>query len=385
MKFLSVVRRAGWALVAGGVLAAVAWWWQGRSASEAPRYETEAVDRGSIVQTVSANGTLNPLVLVNVGTQVSGTVKRLAVDFNDRVQQGQVLMELDDSLLRAQVQQSRAQLTNNRAALALARTQEARLQKLFAQGFASQEERDAAVQARVSAESAVAVNEAQLARDATNLSYTVIRSPVAGIVVSREVDLGQTVAASFQTPTLFKIAQDLRQMQINSSFAEADVGSIKEGQAVTFRVDAFPDRQFKGVVQQIRLNPTTQSNVVTYNVVVSVANPDESLLPGMTAYVSIETARRAQALRVPNAALRFRPQASAKQPAAGRRGAQVYVLRQQAAVAVPVKTGISDGRFTEIVGGELKPGERVITDDLQRAASNGKNDQPPGNFRMRPF
>ena len=275
--------------------------------SPGERYRLQTIDKGDITQSVSANGTLNPVVLVNVGTQVSGTVTRLFVDFNDKVEKGQPLLELDRSLFEAQSRQSEASIGNVAATLDLARANEARMQALFKDEYVSRQELDQAVQARRSAEAQLRQAKAAADKDKVNLGYTVIRSPVSGIVVDRVIDLGQTVAASYQTPTLIKIAQDLSEMRIDSSFAEADVGKIKEGQKVRFTVDAFPDRQFNGEVQQIRLNPTNVQNVVTYNVRVSFDNADHILLPGMTAYVTIAVAQRKDVLQVPNAALRFKP------------------------------------------------------------------------------
>ncbi len=271
------------------------------------RFRIQTVEKGDLVQMVSANGTLNPVVLVNVGTQVSGTVTKLYVDFNDKVIKGQPLLELDQSLLSAQSRQSAANVVNVSAALDLARANEVRMKALFEQEYVSRQELDQAVQARKSAEAQLAQAKAAADKDRVNLGYTVIRSPVSGIVVDRIVDLGQTVAASLQTPTLIKIAQDLSEMRIDTSFAEADLGKIKEGQKVRFTVDAFPDRSFTREVQQIRMNPTITQNVVTYNVRISLENPDQILLPGMTAYVNIAVARRKDVLTVPNAALRFKP------------------------------------------------------------------------------
>ena len=213
------------------------------------RYRLQTIDKGDITQSVSANGTLNPVVLVNVGTQVSGTVTRLFVDFNDKVEKGQPLLELDRSLFEAQSRQSEASIGNVAATLDLARANEARMQALFKEEYVSRQELDQAIQARRSAEAQLRQAQAAADKDKVNLGYTVIRSPVSGIVVDRVIDLGQTVAASYQTPTLIKIAQDLSEMRIDSSFAEADVGKIKEGQKVRFTVDAFPDRQFSGEVQ----------------------------------------------------------------------------------------------------------------------------------------
>jgi HlyD family secretion protein len=355
------------------------WLWKNNSDMPAEqRYRTRPVERGTLVQSVSANGTLNPLVLVTVGSQISATVVKLYADFNQRVKAGQVLAELDPALLLATERQTLANLASARASLRLTRANEDRLQQLFAQEYISRQEMDQAVQAREAAEAQVQVFEAQHSRDRANLHYTVIRSPVSGVVVDRQVDVGQTVAASLQAPVLFKIAKDLKQMQINSAVAEADVGAIRIGQEVDFRVDAFSDREFKGKVMQVRLNPTITSNVVTYNVVVSVDNPDEILLPGMTAYITITTQTKPDVLMVPNAALRFRPAGTADSarlssaPAPGATsgarkraaGSQVQVLRGGKIEPVVVQTGITNGRVTEITAGELHKGDAVVVEDL---------------------
>ena len=361
-------RRTLWLLVAVVAIGSGVgtWQWTERSSADG-KYRTETAKIGDVTQTVSANGTLNPVVLVNVGTQVSGTVMKLHVDFNDHVKAGQVLLELDPALLKAQTRLDGAALSNARAGLVLAEANERRNRTLWAQDSVAKQVLDTAVQARDSAQAMVEQASAQLAKDKTTLDYTVIRSPVSGVVVNRAVDLGQTVAASFQTPTLFQIAQDLSKMQIDSSFAEADVGRIKVGQAVQFTVDAFPERTFNASVRQVRLNPTTQQNVVTYDVVVGVDNPGQILMPGMTAYVNVQVAQRKAVRVVPNAALRFRP-ANAAAPAAGRKPplpgsapeGTVYVLEAGRPRPGSVQTGISDGRVTEIVGGDLKPGDQVV-------------------------
>lgn len=377
------------ALVAVVLLAAAAYffWHNNQQPAAAERYKTEHIADGDISQTVSANGTLNPVVLVSVGTQVSGTVKKLYADFNDRVKQGQVLVELDDSLFQAQVKQSEANVSSAEASLALAAANAVRTRDLFAREYVSKQELDQADQAEQAAQAQLELAKAQLQKDRTNLSYTVIRSPVSGVVVDRQIDVGQTVAASFQTPTLFKIAQDLRQMQIDSSFAEADVGNIREAQQVRFSVDAFPTRSFQGVVKQVRLNPTTQQNVVTYDVVVSVNNPEEILLPGMTAYVNITTAERHNVLLVPNAALRFKPPENSDKQG-GRRERQeenrgtVYVLQGKQLKAVSVATGITDNKFTEVVSGPLNVGDEVVVEDAQ---ATGGDDRSSSRFRMRLF
>jgi HlyD family secretion protein len=360
------------------------------------QYRTQVVEKGDVSQTVSANGTINPVTLVSVGTQVSGTVKKLYVDFNSKVKKGQILLELDDSLLAAQLHQSEANLESAKASLDLATANEKRTRDLFALEYVAQQDLDTAVQAKKSAEAQLASARAQMQKDRANLSYSVIRSPVSGVVVDREVDVGQTVAASLQTPTLFKIAQDLSKMQIDSNFAEADIGGIRVGQKVRFTVDAFADRRFQGEVKQIRLNPTTVSNVVTYDVVVNVNNPEKILLPGMTAYVNIAVAERKDVLLVPNAALRYKPAeidiqklpsnpSTAPNPGknpgkdSGSRSGDspggkdkrdtyagnVYVLENGKLKPVSVTLGITDNRYTEIAGGQLKEGDQIAIGEEQ--------------------
>lgn len=364
-------------LIVGGGVAA---WGYASGNNPAERYKLQAIEAGPLTQNVSANGTLNPVILVNVGTQVSGTVKHLHVDFNDKVAKGQALAELDNTVLAAQARQSAANLQSALASQELALANEARMSALFAKEYVSKQEHDQSLQARKSAAAAVDLARAQADKDQANLSYTVIRSPVSGVVVARSVDVGQTVAASFQTPTLFQIAQDLAQMQIDTSFPEADIGNIKVGMDVRFTVDAFPGRSFTGKVRQIRFNPTTQQNVVTYNVVVAVDNPDQVLMPGMTAYVNIGVAKRKEVLMVPNAALRFKPADAAARPDAksgdGKSAKKkkeadagtVYVLRDSQVQPVAVTLGISDNRNTEIVSGEIKAGDQVIVGEATVAA-----------------
>ncbi|MDP2693873.1 MAG: efflux RND transporter periplasmic adaptor subunit [Gallionella sp.] len=361
------------------------------------QYRLQAVEKGEISQTVSANGTINPVTLVNVGTQVSGTVKKLYVDFNSEVEKGQVLLELDDALLAAQQKQSLANVQSANATLELAAANEARMRSLFAQEYVSRQELDTAVQARKAAEAQLQLAHATVEKDRANLAYSIIRSPVSGVVVDRSVDVGQTVAASLQTPTLFKIAQDLSKMQIDANFAEADIGSIRAGQTARFTVDAFAGRNFQGVVKLVRLNPTTVQNVVTYDVVINVDNPEQILLPGMTAYVSIAVAERKDVLLVPNAALRFKPVIAGKQKPAGNQpaaagggaakpgqdafSARVYVLEQGELAPVSVSLGITDNRNTEITGGDLKAGDQIIVGEAQ-AADKSKNSSSRPPMRM---
>jgi HlyD family secretion protein len=345
------------------------------------QFATEAIKRGPLTQTVSANGTLNPVVLVNVGSRVSGIVQNIYADFNDKVKKGQVLLRLNPSLLQAQLNQSQASAANARASYDLARANERRSQELYDKRYVSRQALDTAIQVMKSAKAQLDLAEAQVRSDTINLDYTVIRSPVSGVVVSREVDIGQTVAASFQTPTLYKIAQDLTRMQIDSSFAEADIGGIRVGQAVNFTVDAFPGRAFSGKVRQIRLDPTVQSNVVTYDVVIDVSNPKGDLLPGMTAYVNVTTAQLADVLSVPNTALRFRPAKDVpiqKEKAGGRpkgeglRGT-VYVLGDKGLIPVSLLLGATDGNRTQVLAGDLKAGDAVVTDTASDASASGRS------------
>lgn len=379
-------------LLLAGVMAYF-FWHQSRTPTAEARYRTQKVERGDLTQLASANGTLNPVTLVNVGTQVSGAVKKWYADFNDQVKEGQKLLELDPALLEAQLKQSESNLASARSQLKLAQANAARAQELFRQDYISRQEFDVNTQALEAARALVSQVSAQVQKDRTNLGYSIIRSPVSGVVVSREVDVGQTVAASFQTPTLFKIAQDLTKMQINSSYAEADIGNLKVGQAASFRVDAFPNRNFRGVVRQVRLNPTTVQNVVTYDVVVSVDNPELLLMPGMTAYVSIQVAERKDALLVPNAALRFRPADAAPRAAArngsGRRegavqppSGTVYVLVNGQPKPVKVQVGITDNRLTEVLGSELKEGDLVIVEDRQAGKKSATAGGPPPGPRF---
>lgn len=389
-------------------LAAGAYYYYQQSSKKNPAdvYRLAEITQGDIEQTVSANGTLNPVTLVSVGTQVSGIVKKLYVDFNDVVKKDQVLLELDNALFMAQISQSQASVRNNQASVELAQANEKRIRELYAQEFVSKQELDTAVQVLKSAKAQLDSARGLLARDQTNLNFTIIRSPVSGVVVDRVVDVGQTVAASFQTPTLIKIAQDLSKMQINSSFAEADIGNIKVGQITKFNVDAFPNRNFEGVVKQVRLNPVNTSNVVTYDVVISVDNEEQLLLPGMTAYVNIGVSKSEQALLVPNAALRYKPKleedtadsskGEMRKKGEGRKRKNkgddlntgtIYILKDDKPSPIKVSLGITDGRFTEIKGRDLQAkgvgiGTQLIVAELQNGApaQAGNNMRGPRMF-----
>ena len=350
------------------VIAAAYWYSDNKTDPKESKYRVRSVERGNIVQTISANGTLTPLVLVNVGTQISGTVAKLYADFNDQVEAGQILAELDPALLRAQLQQSKANLLNSQAALKIAESKYKRQRLLKEKQFVSPEAIEIAEQETEAARAQVAIHKAQVERDQANLNYSVIRSPISGIVIARDVDVGQTVAANFQTPTLFKIANDLRQMQINISVAEADIGQLHIGQVINFTVDAFQQHQFTGTVKQVRLNPTIQENVVTYNVVALVDNAEGMLLPGMTANIHFIVLQKNDVLRIPNASLRFQPKEGENdgvdKPGSPSNSSRVFLLTEGKPIAVNVITGATDGNYTEIRNDNIQVGDKVIISEI---------------------
>ncbi len=375
------------------VASAVGVYFYTRKPAEAS-YKTAKVEKGPIASTVSATGTLAAVVTVQVGTQVSGTVAKLYVDFNSPVKKGQVIAQIDPALFMAQVEQSRGNFLNAEANLSKAKVIVAdakrtlgRNKQLIEQGIIAQSDMDAvqtaydqAVAGVKSAEAAVVQTSGALRQAETNLRYATIRSPVDGIIVSRNVDVGQTVAASFQTPTLFTIAQDLTKMEIDTSVDESDISRIKVGQPANFTVDAYPDRQFSGTVTQIRNAPVVTQNVVTYVVVIAVNNKGLLLKPGMTANVAVQTMKKDDVIKIPNAALRFRPKegkvkgdetgAGVKTRKGG--GQRVYILSQEnKPVPVPVKTGIADDRFVEMVSGNLKENDEVIVDQVVAGKKSG--------------
>jgi HlyD family secretion protein len=380
------------------VIIAVALFFYLRGNGNNAAYKTEKISRGEIKSIVTATGTVNAVTTVSVGTQVSGTIKRLLVDYNSTVKKDQLLAQIDPSTVQAQVDQARANLLSARAneekaavASLDARRTLQRNKELFAQNFIAKSDLDTAETNAQSAEAEQKVTQAQVQQAQaalkiaeTNLQYTNILSPVNGTVISRSVDIGQTVAASFQTPTLFSIAQDLTKMQIDTSVDEADIGKVKSGQDVSFTVDAYPDTIFTGKVAVVRNAPTTVSNVVTYDVVIQVANPELKLKPGMTANVSITIETRSDVLRIPNAALRFKPAdvkvISEKTPdKQGMKGTKIWIMENGQLKPVKVTTGLSDGSYTEISAGELKAGQEIITDSLtgKKTSSSG---HPPGPF-----
>jgi HlyD family secretion protein len=399
-----------------GILASAAlgaYYWKGR-AQEGPAIATARVTRGDVVETVDATGTLEAVTTVQVGTQVSGTIKALYADFNDRVRRGQIVAELEPSLFQAQVEQARASLVRLEAEARRAEVQRddaqaklARARELSARKLIPASELETAETTARAAEAAVESARAQVAQaratlnqSQVNLGHTIIRAPIDGVVISRNVDVGQTVAASMQAPTLFVIAQDLAKMRVNASVAESDIGRIAPGQPVTFRVDAYAGTTFSGVVSLVRLAAVVDQNVVSYVTTIDVPNPDLRLKPGMTANVTIEVERAMDVLRVPNAALRVRPTAdvlaalgqtaasagrgdtgvreprrsgTAPSEEGGQAGA-VWVVRDGRLQRVPVEVGTADAVYTAILSGDLNEGDEVVTSIATSTTSRASTD-----------
>jgi HlyD family secretion protein len=335
---------------------------QSSKAVAAENFVTQKVSVGDVRRMVSASGTLKPVSQIDVGTQVSGTIRSLHVDFNDVVKEGQLLAELDASLLDAELAQAQAQQRSAASSLELAQTKLVRTKNLFEQGYVSRADVDDAQASFKSAQASVDQYGASVQRADKNRRNTIIRSPVSGTVVSREIAVGQTVAASLQTPVLFKIAKDLREMQIEANISEADVGFIKAAQKVNFTVDAFSDKVFQGTVHEIRNNYVVQQNVVTYSVIIRTRNEDLSLRPGMTGYVTVVVGKRTGIVRIPNAALRYEPP-SVPKGGEVRQANQRTVWRLNAQgqpEAVEVVLGLSDSRYTELVSGAVRDADALI-------------------------
>lgn len=382
-------------------------WYRAQHQPVSYTYTTADVARGELIQAVTATGNLNPVVNVQVGCQVSGTILTNYVDFNSQVKAGQLISVIDPRSYQAQLQQADADLANATASLELDQVQARRAAQLFTNSLISGSDYDTAIATLHQAEAQVQLKQAALANARANLDYTKIYSPVDGVVITRAVDVGQTVAASFNTPMLFQIANDLTRMQIDASVAEADIGGLAEGQPVEFTVDAYPYRTFHGAVRQVRNQALTANNVVCYDAVISVTNSDYKLKPGMTANVSIIVAERPSALKVPNAALRFRlPEGivigtnnaaalDTNAPPAkthlkvSRNIRTVYRLTGEAdhpqLEPVKIHTGITDGIFTEVLDG-LNEGDKVVigAQSADTAAASASSSPFGGGFpRMR--
>lgn len=371
----------GWSAIFVVVLASVllTFWWRARSASPAS-YVTVSLDRGLVTQSITATGTVNPVLNIIVGSYVSGVIESLYCDFNTRVSKGQVCAKIDPRPYqtivdqdRANVMTAKAQLLKDQASLNYAELTYSRQSGLFQEGVTSQDARDNAKSARDSLQAqaeldraTIAQREAELRSAEVNLSYTQIRSPVRGTVVQRNVTIGQTVAASFQTPTLFLIATDLTSMQVDTNVSEGDLAHLANNNDAVFTVESFPNRSFHGQVIQIRQAPQSIQNVVTYDVVVGVSNKDLALKPGMTATVRIVTGQNANALRVPNQVLRFMPSGASRARESNdqsRRAGNVYVLRNGVPHAISVQLGLEGDTFTEVTSSELRESDPVIINE----------------------
>lgn len=388
------MRKGRGLFLAGLLLLALAYWWV-RNGDEEASYLTARVERGMISQLVTATGTVNPVTTVQVGTYVSGPIKEIYVDFNSPVKEGQVVAKIDPRPFVMKVRQAEANLANARAKVKKAEADLTykkltleRMQELLRRSLISQDDLDTAQsdyeQARAQLElDRAQVKQAQAALEEARVSlgYTDIVSPVDGVVISRNVDVGQTVAASFQTPVLFLIARDLTKMQVNANVSEADIGLVAEGNAASFTVDAYLERAFWGTVRQVRNSPLIVQNVVTYDAVIEVDNPDLALKPGMTATVSVRVAHREDVLKVPLAALRFHPDRGESSRADGKR---VWVLTPQKDLRpVPVVTGISDDAFAELVSNTLKEGDEVITGLRPTSSTTPRTGLPGFGIRWR--
>ena len=366
--------------------------WGRSGGSAAPHVTTAAVSRGSIVSTISSTGTLEALTAVQVGSQVSGTVETLGADFNSIVKAGQVLARLDQSIYQSAIEQAQANVVKAAAEVDRARvtaadadSKRARAEQLAERQLIPRNDLDNATLARDvamsqirSAEASLAQARAALGQAQVNLAKTVITSPISGIVISRSVDVGQTVAASLSAPTLFVIAASLTRMQLAASIDESDMGSVSKGQPVSFTVDAHPGQTFTGVVREVRLNPTISNNVVTYAAIIDAPNPAMKLLPGMTATLEIEVARRDDVLRVPTAATRFKPTAAMLEALGAPAAAKVtpntlwtYVETQIA--PLQVKFGATDGVWTELIDSRLAEGTPLVT-----RVTSGDDAEPAG-------
>lgn len=349
------------------------------------RYETQDLEKCTITQFVEASGTINPVNTVSVGSTVSGLIKEIYVDFNSQVKKGQVLAQIDPATFEATVQQNQAQINNAQANVAKLqavadydRKMYLRYKNLYAKNFVAKSELDQMYSTYMSdlaqikaAQAQVRQYQASLKTAQTNLGYTKIIAPVDGTIISREIDLGQPVAASFQAPELFTIAQDLTKMQIEVNVSEADIGKVKEGQDVIYTLDGYPDSEFTGKVTQVRISPTTVSNVVTYSVIVDVKNEDLKLIPGMTANVSIITDKSENVLCAPNIALKFTPNTDGTKY----KNQGIWVMKNRKPHRVDIKTGASDDSNTEVISKDLAEGMKIIT-GIKGKNKNNKRSQP---------
>ena len=375
-------KKIGLAAVAVVAVGIIVWLFAGKKEKSSISYETEKVVRTTIQNSITATGTIEPVTSVTVGTQVSGIVAHLYVDYNSEVRRGQVIAELDKTNLMSELNTAKANLNSVQSALNYQSANFNRYKTLFEKGLVSADEFESARLSYQQANQQVAQARENVKRAQTNLGYATITSPIDGIVLSKSVEEGQTVAASFSTPELFTIAQDLTNMQVIADIDEADIGGVKAGQRVSFSVDAFPDDTFQGTVKQVRQQATTESNVVTYEVVISAPNNDLKLKPGLTANVTIFTLEKSDVLAVPSKALRFMPNEAFLTPEQKIEDCQgdtkLWTQEGNTFKAHKVSTGITNGVLTEILGG-ISEGAEVLTDFNMTGGNEAQGEQQASN------
>ena len=367
-------RKKWWVLLIAIVIIGVNAFFGGTKKAQKESYSTVEITYGNLRQVVSATGEIQPVNTVNVGSQVSGTIDNIYVDYNSHVNKGDVLLTIEPSVLQAQVREAEASLNSSQSKRNYAKSEYERNKILYNEGFISRAEMEQSQTTYEQAEQEVVRMNSQYERSKTNLGYATITSPVDGTVISRKVDVGQTVAASFQTPDLFEIAEDLTKMQIETSVSEADIGVIKEGQKVTFTVDAYPTKTFEGRVHQIRLSPTTTSNVVVYTVVIDVNNADLSLMPGMTAFVTIVVDERFDIYKTQNAAFLVRSFDNLGVETDGATPAtHVAILRDGKVNFVPYTKGLVTATETEIISDDIQAGDKIVVGKIGAKSQNSSS------------
>ena len=364
--FWSWLWRRKWWIILFAIVAGIAiYFFTGSSSNQGTGFATATISKGDLRQVVTATGEIQPLNTINVGSQVSGTIEAIYVDYNSKVKKGDILLKIEPSVLQASVDEAYASLVSSESQRNYAKSEYERNKTLFDAGYISRAELEQSQTTYEQAEQNVNKMQSQYDRAVTNLGYATITSPVDGTVISRQVDVGQTVAASFQTPDLFEIAEDLSQMQIETSVSEADIGMINEGQSVTFTVDAYPTQTFEGSVRQVRLSPTITSNVVVYTVVIDVDNSDLRLKPGMTAFVTILISEKKDVWKVQNSALILRSfDGIVADPGDATPSDHLAIQRivdgEPTVVLVPYEKGLVTATETEIISDEIQEGDRVI-------------------------
>lgn len=378
--------RKKWWLIIIALVAVGTWYIFAEKTQKPGEFITMNITRGDLRQVVTATGEIRPVNTVNVGSQVSGTIDNLYVDYNTKVKKGDILLTIEPSVLQATVDESKASLDSAISQRNFAKSEYNRNKTLYGEGFISRAEMEQSQTQYEQSEQSVKRAQSTYDRAVTNLGYATIVSPVDGTVISRKVDVGQTVAASFQTPDLFEIAEDLTKMQIETAVSEADIGVIKEGQPVTFTVDAYPTEEFEGVVRQIRLSPTTTSNVVVYTVVIDVNNSELRLMPGMTAFVTIVISERENVWRAANSAFLVRSFSNfldSELTNGATPVSHLAILRDGNVILIPFSKGLTTATETEVVSEEIQMGDKIIVGRVgMQSSTKSQQMRPMGGPRM---